>query len=109
MHTDSAPQAQGLFRRGFPRESLRYDGGNKADCGRRYYNRPDPCGYSRWRKKKVTNIQDSLSRQISAFKRARISPGVPLLAVALNRVLVTAIKSDAGTPLPETSATAKQR
>ena len=60
--------------------------------------------------KKVTNIQDSLSRQISAFKRARISPGVPPFpAVALNRVLVTAIKSDAGTPLPETSPMAKHR
>ena len=60
--------------------------------------------------KKVTNIQDSLSRQISVFKRARISPGVPPLpAVARNRVLVTAIKSDAGTPLPETSPTAKHR
>jgi hypothetical protein len=39
-----------------------------------------------------------------------IATGVPPLpAVALNRVLVTAIKSEAGTPLRETSPTAKHR
>src|SRR5262245_63621589 len=55
-------------------------------------------------------MQDSLARQIAAFKRARISLGVlPIRAVARNRVLVTAIKSDAGTPLPETSPTVKHR
>src|SRR5262249_36279 len=60
--------------------------------------------------KRVTNMQDSLSRQISVFKRARISPGVPPFpAVALKSVLVTAMKSDAGTPLPQTSPTAKHR
>jgi hypothetical protein len=44
------------------------------------------------------------------FKPARISPGVPALpAVDRNKVLVTAMNSDAGTPLPETSPTAKHK
>src|SRR5262249_50528604 len=68
-----------------------------------------PVRISRTQQKTVTNMQDSLSRQISPLSRDKIISGVAFWPpVALNRVLVNAIKREAGTPLPETSPMAKQ-
>ena len=58
--------------------------------------------------KTVTNISAALSRDSSSLTRCMISPvDLADIAWALNRLVVIAINSAAGTPLPDTSPTTK--
>src|SRR5512136_1531645 len=60
--------------------------------------------------KRVTNIDDSFSRQSSLLTWVRTNEGsVHFSASRFRRVLATAIKRAAGIPLPETSPTRKKR
>src|SRR5512135_211140 len=60
--------------------------------------------------KRVTNIDDSFSRQSSLLTWLRTREGsVHFSASRSKRVFATAMKRAAGTPLPETSPTRKKR